>query len=63
MAGAKQKDFIDEFKAIYREKGKFNLKAQIPYLSKLGDRYKRIGKKDPKKHWTDLLKVIIHSLQ
>ena len=57
MAGAKQNDFIDEFKAVYKEKGKFDLKAQIPYLSKLGDRYKRIGKKGPKKRWSDLLKV------
>ena len=62
MAGAKQNDFIDEFKAVYKEKGKFDLKAQIPYLSKLGDRYKRRGKKGPKKRWSDLLKVNIHSL-
>ena len=62
MAGAKQKDFIDEFKAVYKEKGKFDLKAQIPYLSKLGDRYKRRGKKGPKKRWSDLLKVNINSL-
>ena len=62
MAGAKQNDFIDEFKAVYKEKGKFDLKAQIPYLSKLGDRYKRKGKKCPKKRWSDLLKVNIHSL-
>ena len=62
MAGAKQKDFIDEFKAVYKGKGKFDLKAQIPYLSKLADRYKRKGKKGPKKRWSDLLKVNIHSL-
>ena len=62
MAGAPQKDFIDDFKAVYKEKGKFDLKAQIPYLSKLADRYKRRGKKGPKKRWSDLLKVNIHSL-
>ena len=62
MAGALQKDFIDEFKAVYKEKGKFDLKAQIPYLSKLGDRYKSKGKKGPKKRWSDLLKVNRHSL-
>ena len=62
MAGAKQNDFIDEFKAVYKVKGKFDLKAQIPYLSKLGDRYKRRGKKDSKTRWSDLLKVNIHSL-
>ena len=62
MAVAPQLEFIDEFKAVYKDKGKFDLKAQIPYLSKLGDRYKRKGKKDPKKRWSDLLKVNIHSL-
>ena len=62
MAVAKQKDFIGEFKAIYREKGKFDLKAQIPYLSKLADRYKSKGKKKPKKRWSDLLKVNSHIL-
>ena len=62
MAGAKQNDIIDGFKAVYKEKGKFDLKAQIPYLSKLGDRYKRKGKKGAKKRWSDLLKVNIQSL-
>ena len=62
MAGAKQNDFIDEFKAVYKAEGKFDLKAQIPYLSKLGDRYKRRGKKGPNKRWSDLLKVNINSL-
>ena len=61
MARAQQNDFIDDFKAVYKEKGKFDLRAQIPYLSKLGDRYKR-GKKGPKKRCSDLLKVNIHSL-
>ena len=62
MAGDTQNDFLDEFKAVYKEKGKFDLKAQIPYLSKLGDRYKRKGENDQKKRWSDLLKVNIQSL-
>lgn len=51
--------FMDDFKTVYNEKGKHDLKAQIPFLSKLADRYKKRGKKDPRKRWSDLLKVSV----
>lgn len=57
MAEALQRDFMDDFKRVYKEKGKHDLKAQIPYLAQLADRYKRLGEKDPKERWSDLLKV------
>lgn len=52
-----QQDFMTEFRAIY-SKAKHDLKSQIPYLAKLADRYKNRGKKDPRKRWTDILKVM-----
>ena len=52
-----QNDFMKDFKAVYEQNGKHDLKAQIPFLAKLAEKYKNRGKKDPRKRWTDILKV------
>lgn len=57
MANAQPNDLIDEFKLVYKEKGKNDLKAQVPFLSRLANKYRKLGEKDPTEHWTDLLKV------
>lgn len=50
------RELVAEFKASYREKGKDDLKSQVPFLSRLADVYVKRAETSSMK-WVELLKV------
>ena len=52
------KELIDEFKAVYKQNGRYNLLSQVPYLSRLAEIYVKRSKTSSLK-WVELLKVRI----
>ena len=50
------KKLINDFQAVYKEKGRYDLKSQVPYLSRLAQIYVRRSETSSLK-WVELLKV------
>ena len=47
-------DVIKEFKEVYRDKGKYDLKSQVPYLARLAQHYvQEVQSSD--RPWVELL--------
>ena len=49
-------ELIDEFQAVYKQRGRYDLKSQVPYLSRLAETYVRRSETSSLK-WVELLKV------
>ena len=50
------KELIDEFKAVYKQNGRYDIKSQVPYLSRLAEIYVKRSETSSLK-WVELLKV------
>ena len=55
-AGLDVTELMDEFKAVYRRNGRYDLKSQVPYLSRLAEIYMKRSEASSLK-WVELLKV------
>ena len=47
---------IDEFKAVYKRNGRYDIKSQVPYLSRLARVYEKRSETSSQK-WVELMKV------
>ena len=56
------KELINEFQAVYKQKGRYDLKSQVPYLSRLAEIYVKRSETSSLK-WVELLRVCNSEIQ